>query len=61
MAVAKATPMIPILGNPNNPKISTPFKRMFKARADALAKVAKITRSMERMVHKYTCEIPINK
>ena len=52
MVVARATPAIPILGAPKRPKINTALRKMFKSRADALAAVAKITRSMVRMVHR---------
>ena len=61
MVVARATPMIPIRGAPSSPKIKTAFKRMFRSRAEALVKVANTTRSIERIVHKYTWEMLIKR
>ena len=52
MVVAMATPTIPIWGSPNRPKIKTAFNKIFSPKADALVAVAKMTLSMERMVHR---------
>ena len=61
MLVARATPIMPSLGAPKSPNINTAFKRMFKTRAEPLAAVANMTRSMARMVHKYTWEMLMNR